>query len=268
MTEQPADHRFYGELARWWPLLSPPQEYVEEAGFLGTLLASAAIPVSTVLELGSGGGHNAVHLTDRFAMTLVDLSPGMLEVSRALNPGCEHAQGDMRSYRAGRLFDAVLIHDAIDYMTTESDLRLAVRTAYEHCRPGGVAVFVPDDVSERFVGSTDCGGSDQSVGDDTRTGSGSRSTAGRAGPLRGARYLSWTWDPDPDDEWVLTEYAFLLRGDDDAVRVLHETHRTGLFSTAVWLRVLTDSGFAATAVDEITTEDRTPRLVFVGHRRG
>ncbi len=258
MSEPDRSHRFYGDLARWWPLLSPPEDYADEAGYLATLLASASIPVRTVIELGSGGGHNAAHLKSRFAMTLVDLSPEMVAVSQQLNPECEHAQGDMRSYRAGQIFDAVLIHDAIDYMTSEDDLRLAVRTAYEHCRPGGVAVLMPDDVAERFTESTDCGGSDLVAG--------RHGDPGSTGQPRGARYLSWTWDPDPDDNWVLTEYAFLLREEDGTVQVVHETHRTGLFSTALWLRVLQEAGFRAEAVDELTTDDRQPRLVFIAHR--
>ncbi|MEA2702730.1 MAG: hypothetical protein QOD63_675, partial [Actinomycetota bacterium] len=68
-----------------------------------------------MLELGSGGGHNAVHLVADFAMTLVDLSDQMLDVSRRLNPGCEHVVGDMRTVRLGRSFDAVFVHDAVDY---------------------------------------------------------------------------------------------------------------------------------------------------------
>ncbi len=53
----PADggHRFYGDLAPWWPLLSPPAEYEEEAAFAASVLRRAEIPVREVLELGSGG---------------------------------------------------------------------------------------------------------------------------------------------------------------------------------------------------------------------
>ena len=87
------------------------------------LVASASSPIDTLLELGSGGGNNASHLKKHFQMTLVDLSPGMLEVSRKLNPECEHLQGDMRSVRLGRSFDAVFMHDAIAYMTSAEDLR-------------------------------------------------------------------------------------------------------------------------------------------------
>ena len=86
MAEPPTEHRFYGDLAAWWPLISPAEEYAEEAVFAATVLGSASILVREVLELGSGGGHNAVHLKKRFAMTLVDLSGEMLDVSRRLNP--------------------------------------------------------------------------------------------------------------------------------------------------------------------------------------
>ena len=120
----------------------------------------------------------ASHLADRFRLTLVDLSEPMLQVSRALNPTAAHHQGDMRTVRLGEQFDAVLIHDAIDYMTTEDDLRQAIETAYAHVRPGGIAVLVPDDVAESFEQRTDHGGSDAADG-------------------RAARYLEWSWDPDP-----------------------------------------------------------------------
>jgi hypothetical protein len=74
MSDRPTPYRFYGDLAEWWPLISPPAEYKEEASFVAKVLRSASIPVSEVLELGSGGGHNAVYLKKSFDMTLVDLS--------------------------------------------------------------------------------------------------------------------------------------------------------------------------------------------------
>lgn len=247
MTGMPTEHRFYGDLAVWWPLISPPEEYAEEAADAATALNTASIPVGEVLELGSGGGHNAVHLKSHFTMTLVDLSEEMLAVSRRLNPDCEHYQGDMRTVRLGRTFDAVFVHDAVDYMTTDGDLRQAVETAFVHCRPGGIALFVPDHTAETFETTSDHGGTDDISG-------------------RGARYLEWTWDPEPADTWTQTEYAFLLRSADGSVQVVHETHRTGLFSRELWLRILANAGFDPDTITEQTTEDRMPRELFVGRR--
>ena len=134
---------FYGTLASWWPLISPVEEYAEEAQWVGKLLARAARDVREVLELGSGGGHCAHHLNGRFAMTLVDRSASMLAVSQALNPGCRHVVGDMRTLRLAERFDAVFIYDAVDYLISEAELSEAFATARAHCRPGGVVVVIP-----------------------------------------------------------------------------------------------------------------------------
>lgn len=132
MSESP---KLYSSLAPWWALVSAPEEYEEEADYYRSLLESAcAGPMKTVLELGSGGGNNAWHMKQSVRMTLVDFSEEMLAVSRRLNPECEHLNGDMRSLRLHRTFDAVFVHDAVAYMTTEDDLRAAMMTAYVHCR--------------------------------------------------------------------------------------------------------------------------------------
>jgi trans-aconitate methyltransferase len=219
----------YDELAAWWPVMSAPADYAEESGFYQRMLATTcARPSRTLLELGSGGGNNASHLKARFDMVLIDRSPGMLEVSRALNPECEHIEGDMRTVRLGRQFDCVFVHDAIAYMTTAADLRSAIETAYVHCQPGGAALFAPDHVRENFRPSTDHGGHDD--GD------------------RALRYLEWTWDPDPADTTYVVDYAYVLRERDGAVQVKHDRHVEGLFARAEWLRLLSDAGFAPAVV--------------------
>lgn len=241
--------RIYRELASWWPLFSAPADYAEEAALYERALREAcAHPPETLLELGSGGGNNASHLKAHFRMTLVDLSAGMLEVSRGLNPGCEHVQGDMRSVRLDRLFDCVFVHDAVAYMATEADLRAAIETAFAHCAPGGAALFAPDYVRETFAPSTDCGGHDGEDG-------------------RALRYLEWTWDPDPTDTAYLAEYAFLLRERDGSVQVEHERHVEGLFARAEWLRLLSEAGFEPSVVPVVHSELEPGRYeVFVGRR--
>ena len=220
----PGDYRLYTELADWWPLISPPEEYTEEAAHLAAVFAAATPPVREVLDLGSGGGHVAAHLKGRFALTLVDQSEEMLAVSRRLNPECEHVRGDMRTVRLGRAFDAVLVHDAVDYMTGEDDLRQVIETAFAHCRPGGLGVFVPDYTAETFRAASGGGGG--------------RDAAGRQ-----ASFREWAWDPNPADEWIQVEYEFTLRAADGSVQVVREAHRLGAFRRDTWLRLLADAGF-------------------------
>ena len=235
--------KLYDELAEWWPLFSAPADYAEEAAFFARVLASACKPAPrTVLELGSGGGNNALYLKSQFEMTLVDLSPQMIAVSRALNPQCEHHSGDMRTVKLGRTFDAVFIHDAIAYMTSADDLQAAMRTAYRHCRKGGVALFVPDCVRETFVEETKHGGHD---GDDGRS----------------LRYLMWSFDPDSTDTTYRTDFAIILRDNRGDTRVVHDSHIEGLFPRAEWMRLLRETGF-----EPRTLADEWGRLMFVAKR--
>jgi ubiquinone/menaquinone biosynthesis C-methylase UbiE len=221
--------KLYNELSSWWQVMSPAAEYREEAAFYcRTLNNAASRPIDTLLELGSGGGNNASFLKARFQMTLVDRSPQMLAVSRTLNPSLPHVEGDMRTVRLERQFDAVFVHDAIMYMATEHDLRQAIQTAFVHCRPGGTALFVPDFIREKFRASTEHGGTDAVD--------------------RGLRYLEWCWDEDPHDHTYNVEYVFALREPDGSVHVELDRHVEGLFSRAEWLRLLEDAGFHAQAI--------------------
>jgi len=241
--------KLYSELSSWWPLLSPPADYAEEAEFYTTqLLAAGDAPADTLLELGCGGGNNASFMKNRFAMTLSDLSPGMLAWSRALNPECEHIEADMRTLRLDRQFDRVFIHDAIVYMTTIEDLRAAIETAAIHCRPRGAALFAPDHLRETFREGTDDGGADDGA--------------------RALRYLEWTWDPDPSDTSYTVDYAYLLREPDGTVHVEHDRHVEGPFSRSEWLRVLDEAGFDARCIpfDHSELEPGVYEL-FVGVKR-
>ena len=234
--------KLYNELAEWWPVFSDPREYRREAAHIGRILRKATRPAPrTLLELGSGGGNSAFHLKALYSMTLVDQSARMLKVSRKLNPECEHVKGDIRDVRLGRSFDAVLVHDAICHMTTERDLRAVLRTAYEHCRPGGVGMFIPDFVRETFVAGTDQGGNDSSQ--------------------RQLRFLQWVFDPDPTDTTYVIDFAILLRNRRGQARVAHDRHILGLFPRATWLRLLREVGLKPSIV-----RDSDVRDVFIGHR--
>ena len=112
--------RLYTELADWYPLLTAPTDYAEESAFFLRLFTDTlGEPPRTLLELGCGGGNMASHYKRAVQATLTDLSTEILAVSERLNPECEHQQGDMRRLRLDRVFDVVLVHDAIGYLRTE-----------------------------------------------------------------------------------------------------------------------------------------------------
>jgi trans-aconitate methyltransferase len=239
--------RLYSELADWYHLLTAPADYVEEAAEI-VRLAEAAVQgeARTLLELGCGGGNNASHLKRRFTCLLTDVAEEMLAVSRRLNPECEHMLGDMRTLRLGRVFDVVLVHDAVVYMTTEADLRAAFETAFVHTRPGGVAIFLPDYTRETLAEGTRTGGHD--------------------GDSRALRYLEWVHDPDPGDTTYEVDYLIGLREGDAPLRVVHDHHFEGLFRRDEWIDWLETCGFAVT-VEPVDVDDDVPGwAAFVARR--
>lgn len=236
----------YSDLVPWYHLLDPLEDHAGEAeSYLQAFARHVTPQDKTLLELGSGAGNNASFLKQRFTMTLTDLSDAMLELSRRTNPECEHFQGDMRTIRLGRTFDAVFIHDAIDYLTTEADLRACFETAFVHTRPGGTVVIAPDSFKDTFQESTEL-----FEGDDGE---------------RALRCIEWDWDPDPNDNTHTTEYAFLLRHGTE-MKAVHDRHVAGLFPRSTWRRLLEETGFEVDVAPRLI-DDGTFDEIFVCRRR-
>jgi len=213
----------YSDLVSWYDLLDPAADHREEAECFQRAFERVVTPAArTLLELGSGAGHNALHLKRRFRCALSDISEPMLTLSRTLNPECEHVLADLRTLRLGRCFDAVLLHDAVTYMTSEADLLAAARSAFVHTRPGGAAIVTPDCVRETFHDQTELLAETQGT--------------------RALRGLMWSWDPNPNDDTYAVEFGLLVRNGDE-VKAFHETHVQGLFSRDTWFRTFSSVGY-------------------------
>jgi hypothetical protein len=239
--------RLYDDLTPWYRLIDPPQDHEQEAAVYARALRDTVRGgASALLELGAGAGHNALFMKREFRCTLTDIPPPMQALSRELNPDCEHLIGDMRSVRLERNFDVVLVHDAVCYMTSLTDLARMAETAFVHTRPGGAALFAPDYVRERFKENVTLLSADD----------GSRS-------LRG---VEWAWDPDSSDTRYVVEYALLLR-DSQAVSSASDRHDKGLFSIAQWFDTLGSVGYHVTLLEGPLGDDAQTDRVFVCHKR-
>jgi SAM-dependent methyltransferase len=236
--------KLYDDLTPWYSVIDPHEDHAIEADVFTAAFDRVIAPrAETLLELGAGAGNNLVHLKQRYRCTNTDISERMQALSRALNPECEHALGDMRTMRLGRTFDAVLAHDGIVYMLTGADLRAAIETAYVHLRPGGAAIFAPDGFRDGFADETVLLEYDRGE--------------------RAMRGVQWTWDPDPSDETVQTDYAFVLR-DGLQTTVAHDVHVSGLFYRATWLEILASVGFRSTElIERPLDDDGSTDLVFL-----
>jgi hypothetical protein len=144
----------------------------------------------------------------------------------------------------------VFIHDAIGYMTTKQDLQAALHTAFVHCKPGGVAMFVPDYTTESFRPATYHGGNDNEQ--------------------HAMRFLQWDHDPVPDDEQYQIDFAYLFHWNKNPEpQCVGETHICGLFKTKQWLSWIKQVGFKPYQ-ETIETDQLEPGQykVFIGKKSG
>lgn len=216
--------RMYGDLSWMWPIISPPEHYVEEAQqFVDMVRKFSKIEPETLLDIGCGGGHVSHNLNEHFDVIGVDLSENMLALARKLNPDIEHHLGDMREIRLDRKFDVVIIADAICYMLTEDDLKAAFVTAYEHLKPGGVFCTYAEKTTESFQ-QNEVAYSIHKKDDIEIT------------------FIENNFDPDTTDSTYEYLAIFVIRSK-GKLDVQTDKHISGLFSLDTWPRLLREVGF-------------------------
>jgi SAM-dependent methyltransferase len=189
----------------------------------GLIRRYAKRPVVTLLDIGCGGGKNVLNLNREFKVTGLDLNPAMLVQAKELNPDCAFVQGDMRKFRLGLAFDAVLMDDAISHMNCRDDFVAAFGAAHDHLNPGGVLVVTPDVTIETFQ---------QNKTTTTRT------TRDELDVV----FIENVYDPDPTDEQYETTILYLIR-DYGSLRIETEHWTMGIFSLDTWIDVLRETGF-------------------------
>ena len=222
-------YRLYTDLAWLWPLWGDASdEYAHYCRHVTGLIEQyGKPPLGTLLNIGCGGGKNVFNLKKTFSVTGVDLSPTMLAQARGLNPESRFVLGDMRTFRLGKTFDAVLMDDAISYMTSLADFTEAFKTAFVHLNTGGVLVTTPDVTTETFQQNK------------TVATSGTRTDRW---PEQDVVFVENVFDPDLIDTEYETTILYLIR-EHGNLRIETDHWTMGLFSLDTWRRVLHEIGF-------------------------
>lgn len=231
MPNDATGFRMYDEFAHLWTQISAPEEYADEAEILLDLVFELLGKERgefrpSMLEMGVGGGNNLCHMTPWVDAVAADISPQMLAVSQALNPGVKHVIGDMRSMRLEKKFDVVLVHDAISYITTEADLLATFETARTHLEPGGVFITGPD----WLRGVTEI-----------------PNISSKLGGFGELSYTEFVHDPDPTDTEIEIIFTYFIKDQEGSVRVEEDRHRHGLFGMETWLKLMRHAGFEPNA---------------------
>ncbi len=238
------ERRLYRDLSWTWPIISSKEEYIAETlESVSFIRENSGIDVRTILNLGCGGGHNDYTLKRHFDVTGVDISPDMLSLARDLNPEVSYLEGDMRTVRLGRVFDAVVIFDSISYMLTVDDLGAAFVTAFEHLKPGGVFLTIAEYTKENFEQNKTLVTTNSKEGIEIT-------------------FIENNYDPDPSDTTFKAAFVFIIRRG-GMLEIETDRHVVGVFGLETWRRTLREAGFEYREL-----ENRDGYLNFVCVRAG
>jgi len=242
----------YNELAWTEDLLADPVDYEDEvAGYVDLIKQNSSHAPYTLLHLGCGaGGHDTI-FKKHFAVTGVDISRGMLDRARLRHPDVEYIDGDMRTVRLSREFDAVVIPDSIDYMGSLPELRMAIETAVAHLNPGGILLVVGK-TREIFRGNNFAYTGEQ---EDLHV------------TLLENNYIN-RYRPNTYEATLV--YLIRRRGE---LAIHTECHVLGLFLQEVWEKVFTEAGLSLQETDLDGTYDKYllgggeyPLKIFIGRK--
>lgn len=242
----------YNELAWTEDLLADPADYESEvAGYVDLIKRNSSQSPCTLLHLGCGAGGHDGFFKRHFAVTGVDISQGMLNKARLRHPDVEYIEGDMRTVRLGREFDAVAIPDSIDYMGSLPELRMAIETAVAHLKPGGILLVVGK-TSEAFM-------------DNNFAYSGEREDLHVT--LLENNYIN-QYRPDTYEATLV--YLIRRRGE---LTIHTECHVLGLFSQEAWEKVFAEAGLSVQMTDLDGTYDQYllgggeyPLKIYIGRK--
>ncbi len=215
----------YTDLAWLWPMWGDATtEYAQYCEYVTTLVRRySERPATTLLNIGCGGGKNALNLKRNFEVTGLDLSPTMLAQAKELNPECTFVHGDMRTFKLGNTFDAVLMDDGISHMNCRADFVEAFRIAYVHLNPGGVLVATPDVTIESFQQNK-------------------TTTTPATRDVWDVVFIENVYDPDPTDEQYEATILYLIRNH-GRLRIETDHWTMGIFSLDTWRHVLRETGY-------------------------
>jgi len=240
----------YCDLAWTESILTTPDDYTDETEFYVNLIReNVEGEAKNLLHLGCGAGGHDFTFKRHFKVTGIDISEGMLKIARATNPEIAYIQGDMRRIDLKETFDAVVIPDSIDYMTTPAELRKAVITAFRHLRPGGALLIVAK-IREEFRDNNFC-------------------YTGAKDGIEVTIFENNHVPPRNPSTYEAT-FVYLIRREGE-LSIHTDRHRLGLFSQTEWRSILKDAGLRVKQVrldgvydPFIIGEGTYPMQVFIG----
>jgi SAM-dependent methyltransferase len=142
---------FSSGYSHYYNLFYKEKDYASEVDYVISHIRRHLPQGTSILELGCGTGGHAEHFAKMgYTVQGVDLSEDMLKEAESkkialpqeLSARLNFAQGDIRTLRLGKQFDAVLsLFHVFSYQTANSDLSEAFGTAASHLTTNGILLF-------------------------------------------------------------------------------------------------------------------------------
>jgi SAM-dependent methyltransferase len=137
--------RAYAVLAPAYDLLTAKYAYGPWLAALERLARQHGLAGRRVLDVGCGTGKSFLPLLERgYEVTACDISPAMVERARQLaaGTGTRVVVADARELPVLGRFDLVTsIDDALNYLLSDAELRMAFEGVARNLRPGGLFAF-------------------------------------------------------------------------------------------------------------------------------
>ncbi len=131
----------FNEYSQYYNLLYKDKNYKAEVDYIDGVIRDYSPNAKSVLDLGCGTGRHDFYLSHKgYDVFGVDMSNTMLNFAKELGMNC--IQGDARTFRADKKFDAVvsLFHVA-SYQITDMDIMNYFQTMAHHMNQDGVCIF-------------------------------------------------------------------------------------------------------------------------------
>ncbi|WP_049773514.1 methyltransferase domain-containing protein [Salisediminibacterium selenitireducens] len=196
--------------------------------------------------MGSGAGGHGSQLKLHHDVRGVDISDGMMNEARKMNPEVIYHKGDMRTVQLDEIFDVVLIPESITYMTTIADVRIVIENAMAHLKLEGILMVLVQD-KEGFEEHN-------------------FSYRGKGDGVQVDLFENNTVVSDTTYEAAM---VYLIRQDGE-LSIYSDVHTLGLFPKGDWDAILTDNGtiVSAFSLDDaydqwLLTEGKYRQLVYV-----